>query len=103
MHGIVLSCRSLGRVLIHGLITHQKFVDACHIVMRARHLIVALAVILVVFGAKALLSPAHLEGDTLAAQGASMDVLRMHIDYPNMNNLPVHQTNDMTLVFAGND
>ncbi len=72
--------------------------------MRARHVIAALAVILVLFGMKVLFWPARtVGGDTLAAQGASMDVLQMHIDYPNMKNLPGQQTNDMALVFTSND
>ncbi len=72
--------------------------------MRARHVAAALAVILVLFGGKVLFWPAlTVGGDTVAAQGASIDVIQMHIDYPNINNLPVYRTNDMALVFTGND
>jgi hypothetical protein len=69
--------------------------------MRAHHGITVVAIILIGFGVKLFFFPTPaVEADTLAA---SMNVLQMHKDHPNIKNLPVQKTHDMTFVFSESD
>jgi hypothetical protein len=72
--------------------------------MRAHHAIAVVAVILIGFGVKLFFfSTPAAEADTHAIPSASMNVLQMHIDHPNRNNLPVQKMHDMTFVFSDSD
>jgi hypothetical protein len=69
--------------------------------MRAHHGIAVVAIILTGLGMKLFFFPAPAaEADTPAA---SVNVLQMHKDHPNMKNLPVQKTHDMTFVFSESD
>ena len=72
--------------------------------MRAHHIIAVAAVLIIGLGAKQFFFPAtEAEADIHAAPSASMDVLQMHIDHPNITNLPVQKMRDMTFVFSDSD
>ena len=72
--------------------------------MRAHHVIAVVAVLIIGLGAKQFLFPAtEAEADIHAVPSASMDVLQMHNDQPNRNNLPVQKVHDMTFVFSNPD
>ena len=43
------------------------------------------------------------EADIHAGPSASMDILQLHIDHPNRNNLPVQKMHDMSFVFSDSD
>jgi predicted acyltransferase len=63
--------------------------------MRAHHVIVVAAVILVGFGVKLFFfSAPAVEAGILTGANASMNILQMHIDYPKMKNLPVLDIKD---------
>ena len=69
--------------------------------MRAHHVIAVVAVILVSFGVKMFFfSAPTAEADIHAGPSASMDILQLHIDHPNRNNLPVQKMHDMSFVFS---
>ena len=67
--------------------------------VRAHHVIAVVTVLIVGLGAKQFFFPAT-EADLRAVPSASMNVFQMHIDYPNMKNLPVQKIHDMTFVFS---
>ena len=72
--------------------------------MRAHHAIAVVAVMLIGFGVKLFLfSASTAEADTQAVSHASMNVFQMHIDHPNLKNMPVQKMHDMTFVFSDND
>jgi hypothetical protein len=72
--------------------------------MRAHHAIAVVAVVLIGFGVKLFFFPTRTaEADTPAVTNASMNVLQMHIDHPNMKNLPVQKLDDRTFVFSDSD
>jgi len=67
--------------------------------MRAVHVIAVVAVISIGFGVKLFFfSAPTTEADIHAVPSASMNVLQMHVDYPNI--LPVQKMHDMTFVFS---
>jgi hypothetical protein len=64
-------------------------------IMRLHHAIAIVAVILIAFGVKLLFfSAPAAEADMQANKNGSMDVLQMHIDHPNIKNLPVLDVKD---------
>jgi hypothetical protein len=68
--------------------------------MRLHHAIAVVAVILVAFGAKLFFfSPPIAEANV----NGTMNIHQMHLDYPNMKDLPVQKVNDMSLVFSNGD
>jgi hypothetical protein len=71
------------------------------VVMRARHVIAVVAVILVVVGAKLIFFAAPtVEADTLSSKSMSMGISHMH---QNTNHLPVQKFHDMSFVFSDGD
>jgi hypothetical protein len=58
--------------------------------MRSHHVIAIVAVLIIGFGVKVLFfsSPAA------EAEVAGMDVFQIHLDYPNMKDLPVHEVKE---------
>ena len=73
---------------------------AMEALVRAHHVIAVVAVLVIGLGAKQyFFSPMQAEADIHAVPSASMNVLKMHIDHPNRNNLPSQKMNDMTFVF----
>jgi hypothetical protein len=72
--------------------------------MRAHHAIAVVAVVLIGFGVKLLFFPTRpAEADTPAVTSAGVDVLQIHIDHPNMKNLPAQELHDRTFVFSDSD
>jgi predicted acyltransferase len=72
--------------------------------MRAHHAIAVVAVMLIGFGVKLFFFPVPAaEADTPPVLSASVDTLQMHIDHPNIKNLPPHKLRDMTFVFSDAD
>ena len=72
--------------------------------MRAHHAIAVVTVILISFGVKMFFfSAPTAEADIHAGPSASMDILQLHIDHPNRNNLPVQKMHDMSFVFSDSD
>ena len=69
--------------------------------MHARHIIAAVAVILVGVGAKLILvTPPRAEADSLALRSAGVDTLQLHL---SVKNPPVQKFHDMSLVFPDAD
>ena len=69
--------------------------------LRAHHVIAVVTVILISFGMKMFFfSAPTAEADIHAGPRASMDILQLHIDHPNRNNLPVQKMHDMSFVFS---
>jgi hypothetical protein len=67
--------------------------------LRTHHVIAIASILLISFGVKMFfLSAPTADANTLAVPRASMNVLQMHADHPNKNNLPPQQINDMTFV-----
>ena len=67
--------------------------------MRAYHVIAVVAVLVIGLGAKQLLfPPKQAEADAIPI--ASMNVLQMHNDHPNINNLPQQKMNDKAFIFT---
>ena len=72
--------------------------------MRAHHVIAVVTVLIIGLGAKQFFFPVtEAEADLRAVPSASMNVLQMHIDHPNMKNIPVQKMHDMTFVFSDGD
>ena len=72
--------------------------------MRAHHVIAVVAVLIIGLGAKQyFFPPMQAEADIHAVPSASMNVLQMHIDHPNRNNLPTQKMHDMTFVYSDSD
>ena len=72
--------------------------------MRAHHTIAVVAIIIISFGVKVFFfSAPTAEADIQGVPSASMDVLQMHIDHPNRNDLPSEKVNDMSLVYSKPD
>ena len=72
--------------------------------MRTHHAIAVVAVMLIGFGVKLFFFPAPAaEADTPAVASASMNILQMHINHPNIKNLKEHELHDMTFVFSDGD
>jgi len=94
--------RKAGKFLAARSVTHQP--RAKEAFMRAHHVIAVVAVLVVGLGAKQFFFPVtEAEADIHAVPSASMDVLQMHNDHPNRNNLPVQKVHDMTFVFSNPD
>ncbi len=69
--------------------------------LRAHHVIAVVAILLISFGVKMFfLSAPIAQAETPAVPSASMNILQMHTDHPNRNNLPQQQMNDMTFVYS---
>ncbi len=66
-----------------------------------RDVIAVVAVLVISFGVKVFSSwwPPTAEADVPAVPSTSMNILQMHTDHPNRNNLPPQQMNDMTFVY----
>jgi hypothetical protein len=63
--------------------------------MRLHYAITVVAVILIGFGVKVFFFPAPIaEADLHAVKNGSMNVLQMHIDHPNVKDLPVLDVKD---------
>ena len=63
--------------------------------MRAHHVIAVVTVILIGFGVKLLFfSVPAVEAGIRTGANASMNILQMHIDHPNMKNLPALDVKD---------
>jgi hypothetical protein len=63
--------------------------------MRLHHAIAVVAVILIGFGVKLFFfSAPAAEANLHAVENASMNVLQMHIDHPNMKTVPVQDITD---------
>ena len=63
--------------------------------MRLHYAIAVVAVILIGFGVKLFFfSVPAAEADIYAVKNGSMNVLQLHIDYPNIKNLPVLDVKD---------
>lgn len=72
--------------------------------MRAHHALAVVAVMLIGFGMKLFFfSAPAAEADTQAVSHASMNVLQMHIDHPNLKKMPVQKMHDMTFIFSDSD
>ncbi len=74
--------------------------------MRLHHAIAVVAVVLIAFGVKLFFfSAPTAEAGVHAVKSSSMNVFQMHIDYPNMKNLPMSDEKmlDMTFVFSDGD
>ena len=72
--------------------------------MRAHHALAVVAVMLIGFGMKLLFfSAPAAEADTQAVSHDSINVIQMHIDHPNKNNMPTQKMHDMTFIFSDND
>ncbi len=70
--------------------------------MRAHHVIAVVAILLISFGVKVFFFQAPTaEADVNAS--TSMNVLQMHTDHPNRNNLPSEKVNDRSLVYSEPD
>jgi hypothetical protein len=68
--------------------------------MRLHHGIAVVAVILIVFGAKLFFFSSPIaEADV----HGTMNIYQMHVDHPNMKDLPVQKVRDMSLVFTEPD
>jgi hypothetical protein len=63
--------------------------------MRLRYAIAVVAVILIGFGLRLFffVAPAA-EADIFAVKNGSMNILQLHIDHPNIKNLPVLEVKD---------
>ena len=67
--------------------------------LRTHPVIAISAALIISFGVKMFfLSAPTAEADTRPVPSASMNILQMHVDHPNGNNLPEQQMNDMTFV-----
>ena len=67
--------------------------------LRAHHVIAVVAILLISFGVKMFFwSAPTAEADVRPVPSASMNILQMHTNHPNRNNLPPLQMNDMTFV-----
>jgi hypothetical protein len=72
--------------------------------MRAHHAIAVVAVMLIGFGVKLFFfSASTADANSHAVSHASMNVLQMHIDHPNIHDLPAQKMHDMTFIFSDND
>ena len=69
--------------------------------MRAHYVITVIALLLIGVGAKQFFAP-PIDAQADTHPSASVNVLQMHIDNPNIKNLPVQKTDDMTFVFSAN-
>jgi hypothetical protein len=62
--------------------------------MRVHYAIAVVAVILIGFGVKLLFRAPAVEAGTPTGANASMNILQMHRDHPNIKNLPVLDVKD---------
>ena len=69
--------------------------------MRARHVIVIIAIAVLAVAAKLLFFPLHNAG-AISSQQAGLDVHQMHKD-ANIQKMPAQDVNDMSLVFDRNN
>jgi hypothetical protein len=67
--------------------------------MRAHHVIAVVAVLVIGLGAKQFMFPPK-QAEAEIIPSASMNVLQMHIDHPNINNLPQQKINDKAFIFT---
>jgi hypothetical protein len=71
--------------------------------MRSHHIIAVAVVLVVGIGVKVFFFGQTAEANREPPTHATMNVLKMHHDFPNMKNLPVQKARDMTFVFADGD
>jgi hypothetical protein len=72
--------------------------------MRTHHVIAVVVVLLIGLGAKQFFFPPKEAAANIQADSSvSMNVLQMHIDHPNRNNLSPQKMNDMSFVFSEPD
>jgi len=68
--------------------------------MRVHHVIFVIAALLVGLGLKQyFFPPLAAQAEIPASPTASMNVLQMHVDHPNGNDLPVERMHDMSFIF----
>lgn len=80
--------------------THQQ--RAMEVLMRAHHVIAVFAILMVGWGAKQFLFTfSEAEANLLVVP--SVAPMQMHIDYQNIDNLPVQRVHDMTYVYSDTD
>jgi len=80
--------------------THQR--RAMEALMRAHHVIAVFAVLIVGLGAKQFLfSVTQAEADLHAV--SSVSTIQMHMDYRNIDRLPVQKVHDMSFVYSDSD
>ena len=71
--------------------------------MRAHHVIAVIVVLVIGLAAKQFFLPAEkVEADT-PSTNASMNVLQMQVERPNIKNIPSQKMNDMTFIFPGHE
>jgi hypothetical protein len=94
--------RKAAKFLAARSVRHQP--RAMEAFMRTHHVVAVIAVLLIGLGAKLFFLPAtDAEASIHAAASAGVDVLQMHVDHPNIKDLPVQKTDDMTFVFSNSD
>lgn len=94
--------RKARKFLAARSVTHQP--RAMEAFMRPHHVVAVVAVILIGFGAKLFFFPTPAaEANIHAVPSASMNVLQMHVDYPNIKNLPVQNVHDLSFVYSDSD
>ncbi len=72
--------------------------------VRAHHVIAVVAVLLIGLGVKQFFFPAtQADADVHPAPSASMNILQMQTDHPNIKDLPVQKMHDMTFVYSDSD
>jgi hypothetical protein len=70
--------------------------------MRFRYIVAITAILVVGLGVRMFtLSISRAHANLEAPTNASMNVLQMHRDYPNMKNVSVQKMDDMTFIFPG--
>jgi hypothetical protein len=89
--------RKAAKVLSAPSITYQP--RAMEAFMRAHHVIAVVAVLVIGLGAKQFLFPPKQAAATVFPT-ASMNVLQMHIDHPNINKLPQQKISDKAFIFT---
>jgi molybdenum-dependent DNA-binding transcriptional regulator ModE len=89
--------RKAEKVLSAPSIRHQP--RAMEAVMRTHHVIAVVAVLVIGLGAKQYMFPPR-QADATVFPTASMNVLQMHIDHPNINKLPQQKMSDKAFIFT---
>ena len=70
------------------------------IAMRVHNIIAIAAAFVFGFGVKGFLSSPPANAGHDAQTSAGLNVLQMHLGYPDMKNMPVQKMNDSTFVFS---
>jgi hypothetical protein len=72
--------------------------------MRVGHIVAIAAIVVVGFGVKVLaLSSPRAHANLQPPTNAGMNVRQMHLDYPNVKNIPAQNMHDATFVFSDGD